>query len=172
METIPKPGEFYRHFKNNLYQVLAVAEHTETGELMVVYQALYGNFRIYVRPLSSFCSEVDREKYPAASQKMRFQKVELEGEAPEGRETAFKEEAGEESGSGPHPLLMQFLDAEDTDGQIGVLTRMKGKITQQELDSIYLSLDMAPVTGDVNQQLLGIIRTLETRKKFDGSRLR
>jgi hypothetical protein len=54
-------GGIYRHFKGNLYKVLHTAKHSETEELMVVYQKLYGNHDIWVRPLDMFLDykEVD-----------------------------------------------------------------------------------------------------------------
>lgn len=48
----------YRHYKGNLYQVLHTARHSESQEWLVVYRALYGDYGVWVRPLTMFCENV------------------------------------------------------------------------------------------------------------------
>ena len=82
-------GDIVRHFKREmlsaeelerepnmyLYEIVGCAEHTETGEKLVVYRPLYGEKGLYARPEEMFLSEVDREKYPNVRQQFRFEKL-------------------------------------------------------------------------------------------------
>ncbi len=53
----------YRHFKGNLYEVIGIASHSETLEPMVVYRALYGDQRLWVRPAAMWTQWVDQGDY-------------------------------------------------------------------------------------------------------------
>lgn len=86
MQRDIRAGDIVRHFKREwvsdetseyLYKVLAFAQHTETGEKLVIYQALYAPFKICARPYAMFMSEVDRQKYPDIKQQYRFEKVQV-----------------------------------------------------------------------------------------------
>lgn len=68
-------GDFYKHFKGQIYQIRALATNSEDNTQMVVYQAMYPPFGIWVRPLSMFLEKLDKEKYPDASQEYRFEKI-------------------------------------------------------------------------------------------------
>ena len=194
MNRIPQPGTFYRHFKNKLYQVIAVATHSETGEKMVVYQALYGDYQVYVRPLEMFISPVDRKKYPDAVQEYRFEqvfpgqmdKLEKNGNEPaaensedrgyaaavENNEEYDNKNQLEEEPMG-HEWLERFLDADRLEDRLAVLKQMEGHVTQRELDCIFLSLDLQLETGKTKtEQISALRRHMQLLRRYDGGRLR
>ena len=172
MRETPRPGELYRHFKNRLYQVIAVASDAETGAPLVVYQALYGDFRFWVRPLENFLSRTDREKYPDVAQEWRFERV-TPAQAAEMPQAAAAPQEAEPAGSGSgHEVLLKFLDAETPDEKKAALMAGINRLTQKELDSIYMAMDMPAAEGDVRTQVSAILSWIRTRERFEGDRLR
>lgn len=73
-------GKKYRHFKNKEYEVIAIAYDSESNNdevlrKMVVYKALYGDGKLWVRDYEMFASKVDKEKYPDVEQEYRFEEI-------------------------------------------------------------------------------------------------
>ena len=66
-------GALYRHFKGDIIQVIEIAKHSETEEMMVIYEH---NGTIWARPYDMFISKVDKDKYPDIKQEYRFELVE------------------------------------------------------------------------------------------------
>ena len=177
MKRIPKPNEIYQHFKGNLYKVITLAKHSETGEMMVVYQALYGDFRTYVRPYEMFVSEVDHEKYPNVAQKYRFELIKSENfgntdARPEKIEKAESvcEQAPEDSGVNPD--LLAFLELDTLAEKLEMLRDLRRRIDDRLLDSIAASLDIVVEDGPLQQRYQEVLNCLETMEHFECSRFR
>ena len=182
MERLVQPGQFYKHFKEKLYQIIAVAEHSETGERMVVYQALYGDFRTYVRPYEMFVSEVDREKYPNVAQKYRFELIKSENfgnteakpektEKAEVKEVETVVEPNQEL-AGVNPDLLAFLELDTLAEKLEMLRDLRKRIDDRLLDSIAASLDIVVDDGPLPRRYQEVLNCLETMEHFECSRFR
>lgn len=188
MSFIPKPQEIYKHFKGNLYQITAIAEHTETGEQMVIYQAMYGDFKIYARPLSMFISPVDKEKYPDVTQEFRFelqgpdagrQKAESaplqKAESPvvPEKKAAPEPEVGSEGGESElDPMLVEFLDATSYEERLNILKGMHHRITDHMISTMAIVCDVEVGDGSVEERYEQLLVCLQTMQKYEGKRLR
>mgnify|MGYP001541032132 FL=1 len=163
MDRTPKPGELYRHFKNKLYQIVTVATHSETGEKLVIYQALYDDFGIYARPLDMFLSEVDHEKYPDVKQKYRFEKITLK-DKPEDMSAPDADE-----GQAPDPRLLEFLDADTFEEKYNILISMRDIITDRLIDDIAVVMDVVVPEGPLQKRYDDLKNTIKTRQYYEFS---
>ena len=168
MSRIPKPHEIYRHFKGNQYQVLAVAEHTETGEELVIYQAMYGEFKIYARPLKNFTEELDKEKYPSAGQMHRF---ELLKEVQETKAAPAKAaEPTEELNI--DPMVLAFLDATSYEERLQILASLHNRITDDMITTMAVACDIEVPDGELEERFYELRSCLITLERFECNRLR
>lgn len=192
-QRIPKPGEIYKHFKDKLYQIITVATHTETLERLVIYQALYGDYKIFARPLDMFLSEVDHNKYPGINQTYRFElyghnytvdsiensnKKEIENKVIEKEEIDKKEvemkviEDKELDESGVNSVLLQFLDAKSYNDKLAVIISKRKSINDRLLNDMAVSIDCTIEEGTIEERIKGLIFALETLARFENKRLR
>lgn len=164
MRDLPSEGKLYKHFKGTLYRIVCIARDSETMTEMVVYRNAEDASKKFVRPLTMFMSEVDREKYPEVTQKYRFEEVqETPGEA-EGSGTGSPEEISED--------LLNFLDAEGNEGKLDVLERIRGRLNDDIINAIAISLDTEIRDGSIEEKYEEIKEYLRTMIRYEGARLR
>ncbi|MCR4764404.1 MAG: DUF1653 domain-containing protein [Lachnospiraceae bacterium] len=202
MRELPKPQELYRHFKGGLYQVLTLARDAGTDRKQVIYQALYGDYQVWSRPLDEFLSEVDREKYPDAREKYRFTKetvpkatggtedtdrslfrmpVEppLSRVEPEVRRsipavTGVMARTIEEEAAELHmdPLVVAFLDADNASDRIQILEELRGRVTNDMIDIMAMAAGVEVDEGEPWDRFGELRDCLRTIEKFETTRLR
>ena len=197
----PVAGQIYKHFKGNLYKVLAVAVHTESEEKLVVYQSVENPDRVFARPLEMFMSDIDRFRYPLIRAKYRFTLVsepEVENNGEETKEEETKEETLNEDTRGEDvkdeeteeqsdddsavykdngelvidPYVEGVLDEKEFSKKIEFFEMLRGKCTEDMLTTIAISLDIQLQEGSIEDKYSQILRTLKMHEKYETSRLR
>lgn len=178
---IPQNNEIYRHFKGSLYKIITLAVHSETQEQMVVYQGLYGDFPVYCRPLSMFISEVDHEKYPEVSQKLRFEKIDnlvnadtsvkTVQDAPFSivKEDVEVEEITDEDNYAIDidPLILEFLDAETVLDKKNILAALHHRITDEMINTLAVAMDVVIEEGEVEERYRQLKNCLDMIDRYE-----
>lgn len=144
-------GQIYQHFKGDLYRVITEAVHSETGEKLVVYQALYDESKVYARPYEMFVSKVDKAKYPEVDAEFRF--------------TPVREEE-----MNIDPRVLAFLDADEFNDKLRILIDMKGNVTNDMVNTMAFSIDTELNDGSAEQRLEELIGCVSLRAKFESGR--
>lgn len=192
----PVAGQIYKHFKGNLYKVLAVAVHTESEEKLVVYQSVDNPDRVFARPLEMFMSDIDRFRYPLIRAKYRFTLVsepEEETKEEETKEETLNEDTKEEDVKDEEteeqsdddsavykdngelvidPYVERVLDEKEFSKKIEFFEMLRGKCTEDMLTTIAISLDIQLQEGSIEDKYSQILRTLKMHEKYETSRLR
>ena len=189
-ERVIYPGQIYRHFKGNLYQIVTVAIHSESGEKLVIYQKLYGDYAVHARPYDMFLSEVDRQKYPDIKQKYRFELVDNEIKSNQNVEASIKESINRtddiiindtlntdniesvDSEESADKRLIEFLDADTFEEKRRVLINIKDGIKDRLIDDMAAAIDVTVDEGDIDTRFMSLLNCINTRAKYEVNRLR
>lgn len=185
MRDDPRPFEIFKHFKGKQYQILALAKDAGDGRSLVVYQALYGDYIIYVRSLSEFMSPVDRVKYPEASQEYRFERQNgravTEGEQEKKQnpvnepeqdaDRTVKKASGDPAGNFLDPEVEEFLDAESVYEKLNILAGLRHRITDDMLDIMAAASDIELNKGGTQERYTELKNCLLMTEKYERKRI-
>lgn len=200
MRENPRPFEIYRHFKGNQYQILTLAKDSEDGRALVVYQALYGDYTVYVRDLDQFMSPVDKVKYPDVTQTYRFEQVLSEkptvespvfetvqdetmqvetvqgvekttSEVQPAEEKSVQEQPAEDSEEFVlDPMVEAFLDTDAIDEKLNILAGLHHRITKEMLATMAVVSDIELNEGSIEEQYVELRDYLLMKEKFECKR--
>ena len=163
----PRPGEIYKQDNDRMFQIITIAFNTEAKEEMVVYQALYGDFKTYASPLTMFFNELDDDRYPKVLQEGRFEL----NRTPE-LEQPFEQKTAPEPEGTISALLIEFLEANSYQEKLELLTSNRKHIDHRLITDMAVALDVVLDEGPLEEQIQGIINCLQAMSRFENRRLR
>ena len=196
MSNKPLPPQIYKDFKGNLYRIVTLAKHSETGEELVIYQALYGDYQVYAREISMFLGPVDKVKYPDAQQDCRFELCDeliqapgvknrdvksrygFDGqedmEVPKQQEAAIRAASAQEENEELNidPLVLEYLDADSYGERLNILTALQHRITDEMINTMAIAIDHEIEEGDTQERYEELKNCLLTLERFECNRLR
>ncbi len=173
VRNIPTPQQIYRHFKGNLYQIVTLAEHSESGEMLVVYQAMYDEFKVYARPLSVFMEKVDKNKYPDVKQEYRFEPVDVKNNSSILQtEASVTQAVSNEDEVILDPLVLEFLDADTYEQRLNILAALHHRITDEMINTMAIAIDVEVEEGNIEQRYEDLKNCLLLYDKFECNRMR
>lgn len=198
-ERMPKAGEFYLQFhEKKIYQILTVAAHVQTGERLVIYQALYGKFQTFACPMEQFNEKVDTGKDLGCVQGYCFQRItasqmesisncEKKGGGNEQQEKApdpenrtepekpepwTERKKPEDRGEVVNPHLLEFLDADTYAEKYRVLIRIERDMTDRLINDMAVVLDVVIPEGNLEERFRQLKNCVSTLRKYEVERPR
>jgi hypothetical protein len=163
MQKIPQAYELYRHFSGKLYQVLTLAKDARSGEMLVIYQALHGDYQIYAGDYSWF-TEMYAPAIPQ-TEPLTVESVTTVNKASEPYDANTDEIQLD-------PLLIEFLDSDTYEAKLNILSALHHRITDDMLTTMAVSCDVEVDEGDVEERYASLRSCLLTLEKYECNRLR
>lgn len=196
MKNIPRPGDIFYMAKDKPYQVITIGIHKETGEKMAVYQALFGDFKTYILPLSKFMNEIheniaETEIRPDETENnapfsvtdknkgengnindaLSIEKInndELHGDI----KADIKADGTVNGLDKVNAVLLGFLDADTFTKKLEIVTTHIKSIDNRMINDMAASLDCTIEDGPLEQRLQELIYCLKQMSRFEDRRLR
>jgi hypothetical protein len=201
MQKIPQAYELYRHFSGKLYQVLALAKEAQTGKMLVVYQALYGDYQKYVGDYTWFTGMTFPGEGGNKDSVQRFQltdTIQTQNAAtipkisptipktdpliPQTERSAVESltatsPTSDAAAANPDeiqldPLLIEFLDSNTYEAKLNILSALRHRITDSMINTMAVSCDVEVDEGDVEERYASLRNCLLTLEKYECNRLR
>lgn len=171
MEKAPRPGEIFYLTKDKPYQIITMGIHKETCESMVIYQALFGDFKTFVLPLSKFVKEMQREGSLVCF---------TETEAPDNMKKESEKDVAScttdndsrKSQDKVDNILLSFLDADTYSQKLEIITTNIQAIDNRLINNMAASLDCTIEEGPLDHRLQELIYCLKQMSRFEDRRLR